>query len=542
MPGILRFYYALQHSQLQKGNTVSTTVQMWKTSIVESIPLVRLLRRNVYTQKNLVSLGNWTTSSGKTTKWDLMSNSRLKLGLNNLVKSDNVSIKGLSAKLNYGSYTQARQVHNFNILKQINSNHTTPSDTTAYNYHATSNSVAYWLIGTSGLVFGIVILGGLTRLTESGLSITEWKPVTGALPPWTQEDWELEFDKYKESPEFQQLNSHIDLDEFKFIFFMEWIHRLWGRAIGVVFIFPAVYFAIRKRSSPFVNKRIFYLCCMLGLQGFVGWWMVKSGLDQEQLTERNSKPTVSQYRLTTHLGTAFILYLGMLWTGFDILKENKWLKNPGKSIELFKKLENPALRPLKQMAGVLLAISFVTAMSGGMVAGLDAGWLYNTWPKMGETWFPSKRELLDENFARREDKKDMWWRNLLENPTTVQLVHRSFAYTAFFAVLYVHMYALKKKPLIPKNANTQLHVLMGVVTAQATLGVLTLLYLVPIHLASTHQAGALALVTSALIFLNQLKRPRSNIRNVINSNLIKQLNKNIIKDSKILSEVSPLIK
>ncbi|CCK71214.1 Cox15p KNAG_0G01560 [Huiozyma naganishii CBS 8797] len=407
----------------------------------------------------------------------------------------------------------------------------------------TANSVAYWLIGTSGLVFGIVVLGGLTRLTESGLSITEWKPVTGSLPPMNQQEWEEEFTKYKDSPEFKQLNSHIDMDEFKFIFFMEWIHRLWGRAIGVVFIAPAVYFAMRKRTSPQVNKRIFGLCALLGLQGFLGWWMVKSGLDQEQLEARKSKPTVSQYRLTTHLGAAFLLYLGMLWTGFDILKENKWMKKPIDASALFKKLDSPMLRPLRKLSTALLVISFVTAMSGGMVAGLDAGWIYNTWPKMGETWFPPKRELMDSNFARREDQKDLWWRNLLENPTTVQLVHRTFATVAFFAVFGVHMYAVKKKPFIPKNVQMSIHTLMGIVTLQVGLGIFTLLWLVPVHLASTHQAGALALVTSSLILMNQLRRPRAGIRNVINSTLAKELKRSTQQaGTKIMSETAKLAK
>ncbi|CAD6624518.1 BAH_G0015620.mRNA.1.CDS.1 [Saccharomyces cerevisiae] len=400
----------------------------------------------------------------------------------------------------------------------------------------TSKNVAYWLIGTSGLVFGIVVLGGLTRLTESGLSITEWKPVTGTLPPMNQKEWEEEFIKYKESPEFKLLNSHIDLDEFKFIFFMEWIHRLWGRAIGAVFILPAVYFAVSKKTSGHVNKRLFGLAGLLGLQGFVGWWMVKSGLDQEQLDARKSKPTVSQYRLTTHLGTAFFLYMGMLWTGLEILRECKWIKNPVQAISLFKKLDNPAIGPMRKISLALLAVSFLTAMSGGMVAGLDAGWVYNTWPKMGERWFPSSRELMDENFCRREDKKDLWWRNLLENPVTVQLVHRTCAYVAFTSVLAAHMYAIKKKAVIPRNAMTSLHVMMGVVTLQATLGILTILYLVPISLASIHQAGALALLTSSLVFASQLRKPRAPMRNVI----ITLPHSSKVTSGKILSEASKL--
>ena len=439
--------------------------------------------------------------------------------------------------------SQKRQFSSFKPLFNEGSASASKSDVTPdmVNSVKTSNSVAYWLIGTSGLVFGIVVLGGLTRLTESGLSITEWKPVTGSLPPIGQKEWEEEFLKYQSSPEFQQLNSHINLDEFKFIFFMEWIHRLWGRAIGVVFIAPAIYFAVTKRSSPHVNKRLLGLTSLLGLQGFLGWWMVKSGLDQEQLDARKSKPTVSQYRLTTHLGAAFFLYMGMLWTGLDILKENKWMKNPDQAAKLFQKLDNPALGPMRKIALTLLAFCFVTAMSGGMVAGLDAGMIYNTWPKMGASWFPSGRELMDPNFARREDKKDMWWRNLLENPTTVQLVHRTFATAAFFGVFAVHMYALKKKLALPRNAQMSVHALMGVVTLQVTLGIFTILLVVPTPLASTHQAGSLALVTAAVVFANQVRRPRANIRTLINSGFAQQLLKKTANSgSKIMTEASKL--
>lgn len=402
-----------------------------------------------------------------------------------------------------------------------------------------SKWVGYWLIGTSGLVFGIVVLGGLTRLTESGLSITEWRPVAGTLPPMNQKEWEEEFAKYKESPEFKQLNSHIDLDEFKFIFFMEWIHRLWGRAIGAVFLFPAVYFAATRKTSSRVNKRLIGLLAVLGFQGFIGWWMVKSGLDQEQLEARKSKPTVSQYRLTTHLGTAFILYLGMIWTGFEILRERKWVQNPTKALQIFKLLESSSLRPLRRYSLAMLALTFLTAMSGGMVAGLDAGWIYNTWPKMGDTWFPSSRELMDPHFARKEDNEDLWWRNMLENPTTVQLNHRLLAYVTFCSVLTLHYYCNKRRAAIPKPAYQTMRVMMGLVTAQATLGIFTLLYLVPISLASLHQAGALALFTSAIVFAAQLRKPRVPMKILVSGLYVQQSKQ---AGSKILSEVSKLAK
>lgn len=388
-----------------------------------------------------------------------------------------------------------------------------------------NKSVGYWLFGTSTLVFGIVVLGGLTRLTESGLSITEWKPVTGALPPLNQEQWEEEFAKYKDSPEFIQLNSHIDLDEFKFIYSMEWGHRLVGRGIGMFFILPAIYFWSTKKISSHMRVRIVSLTALLGLQGAIGWWMVKSGLDQQQLEERKSKPTVSQYRLTTHLGAAFIMYLGVLWSGFEILNENKFLKlaksDPEYLSNLIGKLSSPSANKLRTLGWGLLALTFMTAMSGGMVAGLDAGLIYNTFPHMGDDIVPSINELMSETFARQLDKSDLWWRNLLENPTTVQLVHRIMATTTFFSVFAAHMYAIKHKAIIPRPAMKALSGMMGLVTLQATLGITTLIYLVPIPLASLHQAGALALLTGCLAFCARLKKVRPDFLRHINK-LLKQ--------------------
>ncbi|KAG7665631.1 COX15 [[Candida] subhashii] len=384
------------------------------------------------------------------------------------------------------------------------------------NPKVTSNRiVGYWLIGTSGLVFGIVVLGGLTRLTESGLSITEWKPVTGAIPPITQQDWEDEFSKYKESPEFKLLNSHITLEEFKFIFYMEWGHRLMGRFIGMFFILPAVYFWTTKRFTPHVTKRVIGLTGLLGLQGAIGWWMVKSGLDEEQLKERRSIPTVSQYRLTTHLGAAFLMYLGVLWTSMEILNENKYLelakKSQDKLLKIFNLLKSSKINRIRAFGYGLLGLTFITAMSGGMVAGLDAGLIYNTFPHMGEDWIPSKGELFSPLFARKEDLSDLWWRNLLENPTTVQLVHRIFATTTFFVALWGHFYVSRNKKIIPEAARKAMHVVMGVATVQVALGITTLLYLVPINIAAAHQAGALALLTASLAFSAKLKRPRPQI-------------------------------
>lgn len=386
-----------------------------------------------------------------------------------------------------------------------------------------------WLICTSGLIFGIVVVGGLTRLTESGLSITEWKPVTGAIPPLNEEEWEIEFAKYKDSPEFKQLNSHITLEEFKFIFSMEWGHRLLGRGIGMFFILPALYFWKSGKFSPHVTHRVIGLTFLLGLQGAIGWWMVKSGLDEEQLSERKSKPTVSQYRLTTHLGAAFLMYLGVLWTAFEILNENRWVKDmattPDKVTTLLAKLNNPALNKIRTMGLGLLVLTFITAMSGGMVAGMDAGLIYNTFPHMGDEYpyVPSINELMSPVFARKDDQSDLWWRNLLENPTTVQLIHRILATSTFFAILAGHMFVIKNKAVIPKRAKKTFHTVMGLATFQVALGISTLIYLVPIPLAAAHQAGALALLTGVLAFAANVKRPRAQTIGYISSMMKQQL-------------------
>ncbi|GME97774.1 unnamed protein product [[Candida] boidinii] len=257
---------------------------------------------------SIKSSSNEIILNSKILKNPLLNLQNQKINSNNN-KSNNKNLSNLSQRRNFSSL-------NNKILQEIASTQSQqsiklPKSSWPINSH---KGVAYLCIGTSILVFAIVILGGLTRLTESGLSITEWKPVTGALPPMTQEDWELEFAKYKESPEFKQLNSHINLDEFKFIYSMEWSHRLLGRFIGLVFVLPSLYFIARKKVSKKVAFRLLGVCSLIGFQGFLGWWMVYSGLDEKLLEERRSKPTVSQYRLTAHLGAAFLVYCAMIST------------------------------------------------------------------------------------------------------------------------------------------------------------------------------------------------------------------------------------
>lgn len=376
-----------------------------------------------------------------------------------------------------------------------------------------TKAVGYLCIGTSILVFAIVVLGGLTRLTESGLSITEWKPVTGSIPPTTEEDWIAEFEKYKESPEFQQLNSYMELEDFKFIYGMEWSHRLLGRFIGMVFVLPTLYFIARKKVTKSTAMKLLGICGLIGVQGAIGWWMVHSGLDTKQLEDRRSKPTVSQYRLATHLGAAFVVYCAMISTGFSVLR-NHWIqKNPELFESYFKLVTSPNLKSFKRLGGALFGLVFLTAMSGAFVAGLDAGLIYNTFPKMGDNWLPSKQELLDPIYSRLSDQSDLLWRNMLENQATVQLEHRILATATFLAIFALHMSSHRIKGSIPKPAYKWLNISMGVVTAQYILGMCTLLMLVPTHLAATHQAGALTLLTTMLIMVNNLKKPsKSNLK------------------------------
>lgn len=381
-----------------------------------------------------------------------------------------------------------------------------------------SKSVGYWLIGSAGLVFGIVVVGGLTRLTESGLSITEWKPVTGSIPPLNEQDWEKEFELYRSSPEFQILNSNMTLEEFKFIYFMEWIHRLWGRAIGLAFVFPAAYFIVARKTSIHTTGRLVLISGLIGLQGFIGWWMVKSGLNQDFLHKPGSHPRVSQYRLATHLGAAFLLYIAMFNTGLDILKEHRWIKNPKSAMKEFASLENPMVRNFRRSVFGLVCLVFVTAMSGAFVAGLDAGLIYNSFPYMGETIVPPSTELFSPIYS--PDKPNgvaLYMRNMLENPTTVQLNHRILAVTTFCSVFAMHMYSLKLKPFLPRPVIKSGAHAMAFVTLQAALGISTLIYVVPTELAALHQAGSLALLTSVLILASRIRLPRTTIKYLVSA-------------------------
>lgn len=377
-----------------------------------------------------------------------------------------------------------------------------------------SKSVAYWLLGSAASVFGIVIFGGLTRLTESGLSITEWRPVTGSTPPRTQEHWEEEFVKYKLSPEFKMLNSRMDLEDFKQIYWMEWTHRLWGRVVGITFLLPTLYFVVRRRVSKPMAWRLAGISGLICFQGVIGWWMVKSGL-KDDLFEQGQHPRVSQYRLAAHLGTAFVAYLCMLWNGLAILRQRRILGNPQKGLKYLTKLQSPELRPFRLMTGALAALVFTTAMSGALVAGLDAGLIYNDFPWMGQGLLPPKREMLDPFYSHTPDQGDLWWRNMLENPVLVQLDHRALATTTFTAILALWAYTRfspRVRNALPKDAKKSMLGVVHLVTLQVTLGITTLWYLVPTPLAAAHQAGALALLSGVFLLGSRVWVPKRALR------------------------------
>jgi cytochrome c oxidase assembly protein subunit 15 len=328
----------------------------------------------------------------------------------------------------------------------------------------------------------------------------------------TAEKWDSEFQLYRASPEFKQLNPRMTLDEFKQIYFMEWTHRLWGRLIGLSFLFPTIYFIARRKVAEHMAWKLVGICAGIGGQGVIGWWMVASGL-KDDLFKPGAHPRVSQYRLTAHLGAAFLVYLSMLWSGLSILREHSLLKNPSAAHALSKTLNTPALRRFKGLALALFALTFTTAMSGALVAGLDAGLIYNEFPWMGLGLTPPKSELFDTFYSHTKDNSDLWWRNMLENPSLVQLDHRILATTTFTAICALwslprlsskYGALIAKDPAlngVRKGLNGVLHLAL----LQVTLGISTLIYMVPTWLAAGHQAGALALLTGVAVLVSRLR-------------------------------------
>eukprot|EP01134_Creolimax_fragrantissima_P000150 CFRG0150T1 len=330
------------------------------------------------------------------------------------------------------------------------------------------------------MTVGAVVLGGVTRLTESGLSMVNWHPLYGIRPPITAEEWEEEFREYQKYPEFKYTNKNMTVDEFKNIFYMEWFHRIWGRTIGIVYAVPAVYYLSRRWVPTNMKRTIGFIGVLIGCQGLMGWYMVKSGLKDDP--DPNAVPRVSQYRLCAHLGLALVIYTMALWCGL------KHLSKPS----IIADIKAVAVRRNTHMVTGLV---FTTALSGAFVAGLDAGLVYNSFPMMADRWIPTDMWAFDP-----------WYKNLLENPTTVQFNHRVLGMSTFASVML--LWAQSRKVHLPVRAKLAVNCLAGMVCVQVSLGIATLLYFVPTPLAATHQSGSVALLTIALWLMSELRLVR----------------------------------
>ncbi|MEJ2275023.1 MAG: COX15/CtaA family protein [Woeseiaceae bacterium] len=333
-----------------------------------------------------------------------------------------------------------------------------------------NRTVATWLLVCCGLVFAMVVLGGFTRLTGSGLSMVDWRPLTGVLPPLTEAEWQRVFEMYQQTPEFQKVNAAFSLHDFKNIFWLEYLHRLLGRVIGFVFLVPFLYFLIRGYIPRRDWLKYLLMFVLGGLQGLLGWYMVKSGLVDN--------PRVSQYRLTAHLVAAFAIYAYMFWVAMSLLfprnassEKHAWY---GRTLALF----------------VLIV---VTVISGGFVAGLRAGKIYNTFPMMGEHWIPPGLMALEP-----------FWRNLFENMVTVQFDHRLLALTTF--VLIAVYWFRARAVTLPARARPAVNALLHTAVLQVVLGITTVLMAVPVLLGAAHQAVAMLLFTVALYLVHALRR------------------------------------
>ncbi|CAA0112060.1 Heme A synthase [Halioglobus japonicus] len=330
--------------------------------------------------------------------------------------------------------------------------------------------IAQWLIFCAVVIFAMILLGGATRLTNSGLSMVEWKPLVGAIPPLSEQDWHDTFEKYKQFPEYQKINHGMSLHEFKSIFMYEYLHRVLGRLIGVLFAVPMLYFALRRRLRPGLAPGLVVLFFLGGLQGLLGWYMVKSGLVDN--------PRVSQYRLTAHLGVAVAIYAYMLWLAFGLL---------------FTRGREPdtARAPYARWTLALVALVYLMILSGGMVAGTDAGFAYPTWPLMGDSFIPPG--LYATSPA---------WLAMFEDITTIQFNHRMFAYFLFVVLNVSALLVYRSTKSERGRLAAILLVLMLIV--QVILGISTLLLHVPVALGVAHQGGAVLLLTATL-FLSHVQ-------------------------------------
>lgn len=331
--------------------------------------------------------------------------------------------------------------------------------------------VAAWLILCAAVIFGMILLGGVTRLTHSGLSMVEWRPLMGIIPPLTEQAWLDVFEKYRQFPEYQKINRGMSLDAFKSIFMYEYLHRVLGRLIGVLFFFPMLYFALKGRIRAGMMPKLWGLFLLGACQGLLGWYMVKSGLVDD--------PHVSQYRLTAHLGLAVLIYAWMLWLIYDLLT---------------------ASPRAGQMRGgvarwglVLVGLVYLMILSGGLVAGTRAGFAFSTWPLMGSSFIPPGLY-----------SGDPAWLDAFEDITAIQFNHRMFAYLLF---VLIHGFAFFLwRRLGTFRAKAACVCLVLALWLQVTLGIKTLLLHVPVSLAAAHQGGAVLLLSAMLFAAHTARR------------------------------------
>lgn len=339
--------------------------------------------------------------------------------------------------------------------------------------------IAWWLLACCALVFLMVLVGGITRLTESGLSITEWQPVSGILPPLDASQWTAEFDRYKAIPQYRAIHADMSLGEFKAIYFWEYAHRLLGRLIGAAFLLPFLYFLLRRRISRRLAPGLAGIFALGALQGLIGWYMVESGLSE--------RIEVSQYRLTLHLATAVLIYAAMLWVALGLLANKSSSPLPGEG-------RGEGERHLRHGASLVLGLAFVTLVAGAFVAGLRAGYVYNTFPLMEGGFAPADYWRLQP-----------WWSNFFENLASVQFDHRLLAEATLAAAVALWLGGWRAR-LAPAQ-RWALHALLAMAAVQVGLGIATLLLVVPLPLAALHQAGAMGLVTAALVVRHFLRAP-----------------------------------
>jgi cytochrome c oxidase assembly protein subunit 15 len=334
-------------------------------------------------------------------------------------------------------------------------------------------AVRVWLVIVAALIVGTLLVGGATRLTESGLSIVEWKPVTGTIPPLSEVEWTKEFEAYKTIPQYREMNRGMSLNEFKTIFWWEWGHRLLGRIIGAAFLLPFLWFLFRGVLPSDLKRRLWVIFAMGGLQGAVGWWMVRSGLSE--------RVSVSQYRLAIHFMLALFIFAAIVWT----VRRLTYLPAVSGGVRL------------RVTSRILLVLVFLQLYFGALVAGLRAGKIFNTWPQIDGALIPSGTRLFFE---------EPWWRNFFDNALTVQFSHRTIAYVLIVLAIAHAIDAVRSKAdvIVVKGA---LWLAMAMII-QAMIGIVTLLNGAQIDLALTHQAIAIVVLTLALFQAERLSARR----------------------------------